>query len=114
MSRFTIGEVCRTLNVKPHILRYWEQEIGILSPLKDKGGRRVYSGADLQLLFRIKYLIYEKKYTVKGAAQQIIQEASGSNADSKAQIHAARGELLGVLSRIRRHNADTDGNEPAS
>ena len=57
MSHFTIGEVCRALEVKPHIVRYWEQEIGILSPSKDLAGRRIYTLGDFQLLFRIKYLV---------------------------------------------------------
>jgi DNA-binding transcriptional MerR regulator len=108
MSRYTISDVCQALEVKPHIVRYWEQEIGILSPSKDLGGRRVYSEADLQLLFRIKYLVYEKKYTVKGAARQIIEEAQGESADTKARIHAVRGELLELLGKLRRHDADTD------
>jgi DNA-binding transcriptional MerR regulator len=108
MARYTISEVCRALEVKPHIIRYWEQEIGILSPTKDRGGRRVFSEADLQLLFRIKYLVYEKKFTVEGAAQQIIRETEGSAADAKARIHAVRGDLLDLLGKIRKHDADTD------
>lgn len=111
MRRFSIGEVCRALGVKPHIVRYWEQEIGILSPEKDQGGRRAYTEADLQLLFRIKYLVHERKYTVKGAAMRIVEEASGEGADAKARIHEVRGELLDVLGRIRRRDADTQGNE---
>ena len=108
MARYTISDVCKALDVKPHIIRYWEQEIGLLSPSKNRGGRRIYSEADLQLLFRIKYLVYEKKFTVEGAAQQIVEESEGAGADAKAQIHAVRGELLNLLGKIRRHDADTD------
>ncbi|MFW5745031.1 MAG: MerR family transcriptional regulator [Spirochaetota bacterium] len=112
MRRYSIGAVCRALEVKPHIVRYWEREVGILSPGKDNGGRRAYTEADLQLLFRIKYLVHERKYTVKGAAMRIVEEASGKGADTKARIHEVRGELLSVLGRIRRRDADTQGDEP--
>lgn len=106
MHRFSIGEVCEALGVKPHIVRYWEQEIGILSPTKDLGGRRVYTTTDLQLLFRIKYLVQNRKYTVQGAAMKILEESSGSAADAKARIHEVRAELLGLLGKIRRPDAD--------
>jgi DNA-binding transcriptional MerR regulator len=104
MRHLTIGEVCRALRVKPHIVRYWEQEIGILSPTKDRGGRRRYSLSDLQLLFRIKYLIYERKFTVPGAAQLLVEEVNGDSANAKAQIHAVRAELLRALDVIHRRS----------
>ena len=107
MRHFTIGEVCRALDVKPHIVRYWEQEIGILSPSKDLGGRRIYTLADLQLLFRIKFLVQERKFTVEGAAQVLLNEVDGESADAKAQVHAVRAELLRLLDKIRHDSADT-------
>ena len=110
MKRYSIGEVCRALGVKPHIVRYWEQEIGILGPTKDLSGRRVYTQGDLQLLFRIKFLVYERKYTVQGAAMQILEETSGSRADAKARIHEMRGELLDLLGKVRQKDADDRGN----
>lgn len=106
MTKFSIGDVCRILGVKPHIVRYWEQEIGILSPEKDISGRRVFTTADLQLLFRIKYLVHERKYTVEGAAQKILEELDGRQADAKARIHVARNDLLSVLEKIRALRAD--------
>jgi DNA-binding transcriptional MerR regulator len=111
MRGYSIGEACRALGVKPHIVRYWEREIGILSPTKDRGGRRVYTHADLQLLFRIKFLVQERKYTVKGAAMQILEEASGQRADAKARIHEVRGELLDLLGKVRANDADTKSDE---
>lgn len=111
MRLYRIGDVCRALGVKPHIVRYWEQEIGILSPTKDLSGRRVYTEADLQLLFRIKYLVQERRYTVEGAAMKIIEEAGGSAADAKARIHEVRGELLGLLGKLRRDRADDEDDE---
>lgn len=107
MHHFTIGEVCRALEMKPHIVRYWEQEIGILSPSKDLGGRRIYTLADLQLLFRIKYLVQERRFTVEGAAQRLLEEVNGDSADAKAKVHAVRAELLRLLDKIRNESADT-------
>ena len=108
MRHYSIGEVCNALGVKPHIVRYWEQEVGILSPSKDRGGRRVYTHADLQLLFRIKYLVQERRYTVQGAAMKILEERTGERADAKARIHEVRGELLELLGKVRRDDADTE------
>ena len=106
MHHLTIGEVCRALEVKPHIVRYWEKEIGILSPSKDLGGRRIYTLADLQLLFRIKYLVQERKFTVDGAAQRLVEDVNGEFADAKAKVHAVRAELLSLLDKIRNNSAD--------
>lgn len=111
MRRFSIGEVCAALGVKPHIVRYWEQEIGILSPTKDLSGRRVYTTSDLQMLFRIKYLVQERRFTVQGAAMKIFEESSGATADAKARIHEVRGDLLGLLGKIREPDADDRSNE---
>jgi DNA-binding transcriptional MerR regulator len=115
MERFSIGQVCAALDVKPHVVRYWEQEIGILSPSKDLNGRRTYTRSDVQLLARIKYLVQEKKFTVQGAAQQILLERSDSQADTRASIHEVRGELLDVLGKIRGQaggeSAEDEGSE---
>ena len=108
MRHYSIGEVCNALGVKPHIVRYWEQEVGILSPSKDLAGRRAYTEADLQLLFRIKYLVQERRYTVQGAAMRILEESTGERADAKARIHEVRGELLELLGKVRRDDADTE------
>ncbi len=107
MKRYTIGQVCSILGVKPHVVRYWEQEIGMLSPTKNLSGRRTYSISDLQLLFRIKHLVQERRYTVGGAAQQILDERSGLRADARARINSVRGELIGLLDRLRTHTSES-------
>lgn len=107
MSGFTIGEVCRALDVKPHVVRYWEQEIGILSPSKDVSGRRVYTMGDLLLLARIRHLVQERHYTVRGAAQRILEERSDDHADTRAEISAVRAQLLHLLKKVRGPGADT-------
>ena len=63
----TIGEVCEALGLKPHVLRYWEQQFPMLNPLKRSGGRRLYRAEDVALVSRIDRLVNEEGYTLKGA-----------------------------------------------
>ena len=62
----TIGEVSKMFDIKPHVIRFWEENFSQLKPLKRKGGRRLYSEDDISLIRRIKELLYEEKYSVKG------------------------------------------------
>ncbi len=101
MRPLSIGEVSDILGLKPHILRYWEQEIPLLSPPKDGFGRREYHERELQQLFRIKYLVYTKKYTVQGVAGRLLQEASGRAADHKGRVQAVRHAILNSAYRAR-------------
>ena len=64
---FSIGEVASLCNVKPHVLRYWETEFPQLSPGKRKGNRRYYQANDVLLVSKIKFLLYEKGFTIYGA-----------------------------------------------
>lgn len=64
---FKIGEVSELLGVEPYVLRYWESEFAVLSPKKSGTGHRLYRRKDVELLLRIKHLLYEKKYTIEGA-----------------------------------------------
>jgi DNA-binding transcriptional MerR regulator len=97
MELLSIGEVCNILNVKPHVLRYWEQEFEIVNPRKGRNGKRQYTRADLNNLHRIKHLLYEEKYTIEGAKQKIWTELADSNMDVKASIQSLR-ETLRYLS----------------
>jgi len=64
---YSIGEVSKITGLKPHVLRYWESEFPMLSPMKNRAGNRVYREKELKLIQYIKYLLYEKKYTIDGA-----------------------------------------------
>ncbi len=101
MEGFQIGEVCKFIGVKPYVLRYWEREIPLLAPRKDLSGHRRYSWADLQILFRLRYLLHEKGYTVAGARKLIWQEFTGAGQDKKALYMALRSELITLLRMIR-------------
>lgn len=74
---FTIGEVSELCAVKPHVLRYWEQEFPQLSPVKRRGNRRYYQHRDVILIRQIRALLYEEGYTIGGARQQMESGGTG-------------------------------------
>lgn len=73
---FTIGEVSDLCEVKPHVLRYWEQEFPQLKPIKRRGNRRYYQHRDVQIIAKIYHLLYNKGYTISGARKELIREGS--------------------------------------
>jgi DNA-binding transcriptional MerR regulator len=75
---FTIGEVSELCSVKPHVLRYWEQEFPQLKPVKRRGNRRYYQRQDVLLIRQIRSLLYEQGYTIGGARQRMTDSGSES------------------------------------
>src|SRR5215813_5772330 len=71
---FKIGEVSEILSVEPYVLRYWETEFNQLTPKKSGTGHRLYRRKDVELLLRIKHLLYEKRFTIEGARQSLHAE----------------------------------------
>ena len=71
---FRIGEVSDLVGVEPYVLRYWETEFPAVGPKKSDTGHRMYRRKEVELLLRIKYLLYEKKYTIEGARQYLQTE----------------------------------------
>lgn len=100
MDFLSIGEMCRLLNVKPHVLRYWEKEFEIVSPRKDQNGKRLYSKNDVNTLFRIKHLLHDEKYTIEGAKNKLWSELSQDSLDVKASIQSLRGSLVRLSLKI--------------
>ena len=99
---FTIGEVSELCAVKPHVLRYWEQEFHDLKPVKRRGNRRYYQRHDVILIRQIRSLLYEQGYTIGGARQQL----SGDNAredtlQSQQVIKQLRAELEEILKILK-------------
>jgi DNA-binding transcriptional MerR regulator len=68
---YSIGEVSDIVEQEPHVLRYWEQEFDVLSPRKNRAGRRVYTDDDVEVVERIRHLLKDEKYTIEGARQAI-------------------------------------------
>jgi DNA-binding transcriptional MerR regulator len=75
---FRIGEVAGLLAVEPYVLRYWETEFPRLAPKKSGTGHRLYRRKDVELLLKIKYLLYEKRYTIEGARQSLLNDSKTS------------------------------------
>ena len=80
---FTIGEVSELCGVKPHVLRYWEQEFTQLKPLKRRGNRRYYQHHEVLLIRRIRELLYEHGFTINGARNRL-EEPGGASASPGA------------------------------
>ena len=85
---FTIGEVGELCTVKPHVLRYWEQEFPQLKPVKRRGNRRYYQREDVLLIRQIKSLLYEQGFTIGGARQRMSgpQEQTAVNLPTSAAV----------------------------
>src|SRR5947209_15908288 len=75
---FKIGEVCELIKVQPHVLRYWETEFPMLAPQKNRAGQRVYRRKDVEMVLRIRDLLYEEKFTIAGAKKKLADEMRGS------------------------------------
>src|SRR6187455_2057754 len=82
---FTIGEVSELCGVKPHVLRYWEQEFTQLKPLKRRGNRRYYQHHEVLLIRRIRELLYEHGFTINGARNRLEEPASALPAAQAAK-----------------------------
>lgn len=74
---FKIGEVCELVEVQPHVLRYWESEFPMLTPQKNRAGQRTYRRRDVELVMRIKQLLYEEGFTIAGAKKKLAGELRG-------------------------------------
>jgi len=106
---FTIGEVSELCGVKPHVLRYWEQEFTQLKPVKRRGNRRYYQHHEVLLIRRIRELLYEHGFTISGArnrldgrmhqveAEEAVPEAAPAPAIDPAALRAELHAILALL-----------------
>jgi DNA-binding transcriptional MerR regulator len=100
---FTIGEVSDLCGVKPHVLRYWEQEFPQLKPVKRRGNRRYYQRQDVLMIRQIRSLLYEQGFPIGGARQKMSGEDAREDITQSQQIvHQVRLELEDVLQLLKR------------
>ncbi len=100
---FTIGEVSDLCAVKPHVLRYWEQEFPQLKPVKRRGNRRYYQRQDVLIIRQIRTLLYDEGFTIGGARQRLMGDQAKSDVSQSQQIiKQLRIELEQVLKILRR------------
>jgi DNA-binding transcriptional MerR regulator len=95
---FTIGEVSELCGVKPHVLRYWEQEFAQLKPLKRRGNRRYYQHHEVLLIRRIRELLYEEGFTISGARHRL---DDANHAPRHTPVAAAEFNLAAVRTEIK-------------
>jgi len=100
---FTIGEVSELCGVKPHVLRYWEQEFTNLKPVKRRGNRRYYQRHDVLMIRQIRSLLYDQGFTITGARQRLEGQQQRAEVSISNQIvRQVRMELEEVLQILRR------------
>ena len=103
---FTIGEVSELCGVKPHVLRYWEQEFNQLKPVKRRGNRRYYQHHEVLLVRRIRELLYSQGFTISGARNRLDESGSVeslvvSKQDVVKQTGALRSEFQSIIEMLR-------------
>jgi DNA-binding transcriptional MerR regulator len=108
---YSMGEVCKLCHLESHVLRYWETQFSSLKPKKNRAGNRVFKHKDIDLIFLIKHLLYEKKFTIEGACQQIkrlsdtADQKNGETGDPDdryfLELKKDLIELRGVLDRSK-------------
>ena len=108
---FTIGEVSDLCGVKPHVLRYWEQEFTQLKPVKRRGNRRYYQHHEVLLIRRIRELLYEQGFTISGARNKLDSRITGNGDENDMTLGlppldvdtvAIRNELSQILDLLER------------
>lgn len=110
----SISEVSEMLDVKPHVLRYWETQFSMLRPKKNRAGNRMYRPDEVKLLLRIKELLYDKRFTIAGAKRTLLAERRDDSpqvelgfdqAERKMLLFEVREGLRDVVARLRRTSA---------
>jgi DNA-binding transcriptional MerR regulator len=97
---FTIGEVSDLCGVKPHVLRYWEQEFTQLKPVKRRGNRRYYQHHEVLLIRRIRELLYEQGFTISGARNRL-SDARDNALDPDAAVRLTGAELQALRTELK-------------
>src|SRR2546421_3089082 len=95
---YRIGEVSRLADLKPFVLRYWETEFPMLEPVKSSSGHRLYRQDDVDMVFRIKRLLYDEGFTIAGARRHLREHDGAAETDSRSVNPAAEGAAQ-LLSR---------------
>ena len=107
---FTIGEVSELCDVKPHVLRYWEQEFAQLKPIKRRGNRRYYQHQEVLLIRRIKELLYDQGFTISGARNRLehteselipLEDITSGSQSSMTDLSYIRREIQSIVSQLR-------------
>jgi DNA-binding transcriptional MerR regulator len=108
---YSISEVSDLVGVKPHVLRYWETQFKVLRPRKGRGGARMYRKRDVEILFDIKQLLYDQRFTIEGAKRKILDDRAAekeqiglpfARLDREEAIRGLREDMTELLDLLRR------------
>ena len=113
---YKIGEVCKMADVQPYVLRYWETEFPVLAPNKSGGGQRMYTQHEIDVVLRIKQLLYSEGFTIAGAKKKLdaelvdgvpvpaktsdVRSRKKPSADVTRALHRVRDELRAILAML--------------
>ncbi len=113
---YSISEVSDMMGVKPHVLRYWETQFKMLHPKKGRGGARMYRRRDVEVLFEIKKLLYEQRFTIAGARRKMLDDRSNGEKEQielpfhklerDEMVRTIRRDLEQVLDLLKRESAE--------
>jgi DNA-binding transcriptional MerR regulator len=99
---FRIGEVCEIAGVEAYVLRFWETEFPFLAPQKSKSGHRVYKKKDVEMVLKIKNLLYDRGFTIAGARKQLSKTRVEKGVERDRVLIQVRKELRDILTLLRR------------
>ena len=97
---YSIGEVCDLTGLKPHVLRYWETQFGVLNPTKNRAGNRVYRSKEIEIILLVKHLLYEKKYTIEGANNRLVEMRRAGELEEERQDVLEPEFLAGIKAEL--------------
>lgn len=109
---YSISEVSDMIGVKPHVLRYWETQFKMLRPKKGRGGARMYRKRDVEILFEVKQLLYDHRFTIAGARRKLLDdrgskeqmELTFTRTDREEMLRALKRDLEGLLTLLQSKN----------
>jgi DNA-binding transcriptional MerR regulator len=108
---FKIGEVAEIVGVAPYVLRYWETEFKAIRPQKSRAKQRVYRRRDVETLLRIKHLLYDKKFTIAGARQQLNESSESDEIAAPSGVYLAQQSFERVRRRLEELEAAVGADE---
>jgi DNA-binding transcriptional MerR regulator len=97
---FRIGEVSKIVDLAPYVLRFWETEFSKIKPKRTSSGRRLYTHKDIELIKQVKYLLYEKKFTIQGARQHIKHRVGKKGKLTQRLLDDLRKELKSIKNML--------------
>jgi DNA-binding transcriptional MerR regulator len=109
---YSISEVSDMIGVKAHVLRYWETQFKMLRPKKGRGGARMYRKRDVEILFEVKQLLYDHRFTIAGARRKLLDdrqnreqiELTFARTDREEMLRALRRDMEGLLTLVQSAN----------